>query len=111
MPNSWDDYYSHYSDWDEAHCFNVRIQLRFEENLQYLGYCELLEKDFLFSLENSSIDKALPRSKTYIKNKDEIILSFEVPFDWSIDSDWEDRALVLLGLKEEWVIDSSVEDN
>mgnify|MGYP001484576320 FL=1 len=111
MSNSWDDYYSHYSDWDEAHCFNVRIQLRFEENLKYLGYSEFLEKDFLLSLDNSFIDKALPQNKTYVKNKDEIILSFEVPFDWSIDSDWEDRALVLLGLKEEWIIDSSVEDS
>ena len=111
MPNSWDDYYNHYSDWDEAHSFNVRIQLRFEENLKCLGYNELLEKDFLFSLENNFTDKALPQNRTYIKNEDEIILSFEVPFDWSIDSDWEDKALVLLGLKEEWVIDSSVEDN
>ena len=80
MPNSWDDYYNHYSDWDEAHCFNVRIQLRFEENLKCLGYSELLEKDFLFSLENSFIDKALPQNKTYVKNEDEIILSFEVRF-------------------------------
>ena len=111
MPNSWDEYYSHYSDWDEAHCFNVRIQLRFEENLKCLGYSQFLEKDFLFSLENSFIDKALPQNKTYIKKEEEIILSFEVPFEWSIDSDWEDRALVLLGLKEEWVIDSSVDDN
>ncbi len=111
MSNSWDDYYSHYSDWDEAHCFNVRIQLQYEDNLKYLGYSELPEKDFLLSLENSIFDKALPQNKTYIKNDDEIILSFEVPFDWSIDSDWEDRALVLLGLKEEWVVDSSVEDS
>ena len=111
MPNSWDDYYSHYSDWDEAHCFNVRIQLRFEENLKCLGYIEFLERDFLRSLDNNFIDKALPQNKTYVKNHDEIILSFEVPFDWSIDSDWEDRALVLLGLKEEWIIDSSVEDS
>ena len=44
-------------------------------------------------------------------NQNEIILSFKVPYDWSIDTDWEDKALVLLGLCDEWVIDSSVEDN
>ena len=111
MSNSWDEYYSHYSDWDEAHCFNVRVEMRYEDNLKCLGYSELLETDDLFYIENNFSEKSLPQNKTYIKNGDEIILSFEVPYDWSIDSDWEDRALVLLGLKEEWVIDSSVEDN
>jgi len=42
--------------------------------------------------------------------ENEIKLSFDVPYDWSIDTDWEDKALVLLGLCDEWVIDSSVED-
>ena len=60
---------------------------------------------------NDFSEKAFPNSKTYTKNKNEIKLSFEVPYDWSIDADWEDKALVLLGLSEEWVIDSSVEDN
>ena len=56
-------------------------------------------------------NKTFSKSKTYTKNKNEIQISFEVPYDWSIDTDWEDKALVLLGLSEEWVIDSSVEDN
>ena len=54
---------------------------------------------------------SLVKLDTYTKNQNEIKLSFEVPYDWSIDTDWEDKALVLLGLSEEWVIDSSVEDN
>ena len=55
-------------------------------------------------------NKTLPKSKTYKKNQNEILLSFDVPYDWSIDTDWEDKALVLLGINDEWVIDSSVED-
>tara|TARA_Y100001968_G_scaffold84010_1_gene75071 strand:+ start:9118 stop:9456 length:339 start_codon:yes stop_codon:yes gene_type:complete len=112
MPNSWDNYYNHYSDWDEAHCFNVRIDLKFEENLKALGYIEYLELDDIFYSGNNSSNTSFPQSKTYIKkNNNEIIISFEVPYDWSIDTDWEDKALSLLGLSEEWVIDSSVEDN
>tara|TARA_Y100001968_G_scaffold254329_1_gene240198 strand:- start:810 stop:1142 length:333 start_codon:yes stop_codon:yes gene_type:complete len=109
MPNSWDDYFKNYSDWDESHCFNVRVELKFEEKIKSLGYVEnVISDDFM--LENRFLNKTLPNSKTYKKNKDEIILSFEVPYDWSIDTDWEDKALVLLGLSDEWVIDSSVED-
>ena len=111
MPNSWDKYFSHYSDWDEAHCFNVRLELKFEENIKSLGYVEYVNPDDLYRYESKISNKFLPKSKTYIKNKNEIKLSFEVPYDWSIDTDWEDKALVLLGLPEEWVIDSSVEDN
>ena len=111
MTNSWDKYFSHYSDWDEAHCFNVRLKLNFEENIKSLGYVEYVNSDDLYRYENNIANKAFPKSKTYIKNKNEIKLSFEVPYDWSIDTDWEDKALVLLGLPEEWVIDSSVEDN
>ena len=110
MSNSWDKYFSHYSDWDDAHCFNVRLELEFEDNIKNLGYNECSISDDLFVLENSFSNKVLPKSKTYTKNNNEIILSFEVPYDWSIDTDWEDKALVLLGINDEWVIDSSVED-
>ena len=111
MSNSWDNYFSHYSDWDESHCFNVRLELKFEENLKSLGYVEHVNSDDLFILESKFSNKTFPKSKTYTKNLNEIKLSFEVPYDWSIDTDWEDKALSLLGLSEEWVIDSSVEDN
>ena len=110
MSNSWDNYFEHYSDWDDAHCFNVRIELKFEENIKNLGYQEYFAADDLFIPENNSSNKILSKSKTYSKNKNEIILSFDVPYDWSIDTDWEDKALVLLGICDEWVIDSSVED-
>ena len=110
MSNSWDDYFRHYSDWDDAHCFNVRIELKFEERIKKLGYIENVALDDFFVPDNSFSDKTLPKSKTYTKNKNEILLSFDVPYDWSIDTDWEDKALVLLGLSDEWVIDSSVED-
>ena len=110
MPNSWDKYFSHFTDWDDSHCFNVRLELKFEENIKNLGYVEQTNKDDLFVLDKN-LDKSLPQCKTYTKNKNEIKLSFEVPYDWSIDTDWEDKALVLLGLPDEWVIDSSVEDN
>ena len=111
MPNSWDNYFSHYSDWDEAHCFNIRIELKFEEKIKSLGYVENVILDDLFLSENSYLDKTLPKSKIYTKSENEILLSLEVPYDWSIDTDWEDKALILLGLSDEWVIDSSVEDN
>ncbi|AIQ96898.1 hypothetical protein [Prochlorococcus sp. MIT 0801] len=110
MSNSWNQYFSHYSDWDEAHCFNVRIELKFEEEIKRLGYIEYLKSDDIFLKDENISNKTLPRSKTYIKNKNEILLSFDVPYDWSIDTDWEDKALILLGLNDEWVIDSSVED-
>ena len=110
MSNSWDNYFDHYSDWDDAHCFNVRLELKFEENLKSLGYQEYDIPDDLFLSENKFSNNILPKSKTYKKNKNEIILSFDVPYDWSIDTDWEDKALVLLGINDEWVIDSSVED-
>ena len=110
MPNSWDNYFDQYSDWDDAHCFNVRLELKFEENLKSLGYIENVISDDLFLLEKNLHDKSLPKCKTYSKSENEILLSFSVPYDWSIDSDWEDKALVLLGLNDEWVIDSSVED-
>ena len=111
MANSWDKYFSHYSDWDDSHCFNVRLELKYEENIKSLGYIEHVNSDDLFILDNEFSDKAFPSSKTYTKNENEIKLSFEVPYDWTIDTDWEDKALNLLGLPEEWVIDSSVEDN
>ena len=110
MPNSWDKYFCHYSDWDDSHCFNVRIQLKFEEKIKSLGYIENVFQDDLFISENMFSKNSLPKSKKYTKGENEITLSFEVPYDWSIDTDWEDKALMLLGLRDEWVIDSSVED-
>ena len=110
MPNSWDNYFSHYTDWDEAHCFNVRLDIKFEDKLKSLGYQEFVSSYDYFLSDNNLSNKSLPKNKTYKKNKNEIILSFEVPYDWSIDTDWEDKALVLLGINDEWVIDSSVED-
>ena len=111
MSNSWDKYFSHYSDWDDSHCFNVRIELRFEDEINRLGYSEYVNADDMYLIDNNISYKTLSNNKTYTKNENEILLSFEVPYDWSIDTDWEDKALVLLGLSEEWVIDSSVEDN
>ena len=110
MSNSWDNYYAHYSDWDEAHCFNVRLELKFEDQIKSLGYVEYIDSSDVFQIDNDVSNKMLPKSKTYKKSKNEISLSFDVPYDWSIDTDWEDKALVLLGLCDEWVIDSSVED-
>tara|TARA_B100000579_G_scaffold353968_1_gene308804 strand:- start:364 stop:699 length:336 start_codon:yes stop_codon:yes gene_type:complete len=110
MTNSWDKYFAHYSDWDEAHCFNVRLELKFEEQIKSLGYIEHIDSSDVFQIDNNIPNKILPKSKTYTKSRNEISLSFDVPYDWSIDTDWEDKALVLLGLCDEWVIDSSVED-
>ena len=110
MSNSWSKYYSHYSDWDDAHCFNVRIELKFEKEIKKLGYVEYTDSDDIYFLNNSIYNKNFSKTKTYTKNQSEILLSFEVPYDWSIDTDWEDKALVLLGLSDEWVVDSSVED-
>jgi len=110
MANSWDNYFDHYSDWDDAHCFNVRLELKFEEHIKRLGYKEYFTSDDFFLSENNFPNNSLPKNKTYKKNNNEITLSFDVPYDWSIDTDWEDKALVLLGINDEWVIDSSVED-
>ena len=110
MSNSWDNYFAHYSDWDYAHCFNVRIELQFEEEINRLGYVEYTNSDEIYLLDNNISNKTFSKSKNYAKTQNEILLSFEVPYDWSIDTDWEDKALVLLGLRDEWVIDSSVED-
>ena len=109
MSNSWDAYFSHYTDWDDSHCFNVRLELKFEQEIRKLGYVEYVCSDDIYLIENTS-NEILSKSKTYTKNQNEIFLTFEVPYDWSIDTDWEDKALVLLGLCDEWVIDSSVED-
>ena len=111
MSNSWDEYLNHYSDWDDSHSFNVRLELKFEEELKRLGYTEYFNSDDIYLIDNQISNKTISKSKNYKKNQSEILLSFEVPYDWSIDTDWEDKALALLGLSEEWVIDSSVEDN
>ena len=110
MSNSWDNYFAHYSDWDDAHCFNIRLELEFEGKLKGLGYVEKVSSEDLYLPENSFLNKTLPKSKTYTKSENEITLSFAVPYDWSIDTDWEDKAIVLLGLSDEWIIDSAVED-
>ena len=110
MPNSWDIYFAHYSDWDDEHRFNVRLELKYEKEIKSLGYQEHATSHELYLAECNLNNKNLVKNKTYKKNENEIILSFEVPYDWSIDTDWEDKALVLLGLNDEWVIDSSVED-
>ena len=110
MANSWDKYFSHFSDWDDAHCFNVRIELKFEDEIKRLGYSEYVSSDDIYLESRYISNETLPISKTYTKSDNEILLSFDVPYDWSIDTDWEDKALVLLGLCDEWVIDSSVED-
>ena len=110
MSNSWDKYFAQYLDWDDAHCFNVRLELKFEEDLKRLGYVEYVNTDDMYLIDNNISNKTIPKSKTYTKNQNEIFLSFDVPYDWSIDTDWEDKALILLGLCDEWVIDSSVED-
>ena len=110
MSNSWDQYFSHFSDWDDAHCFNVRIELKFEEQIKRLGYVEHDNSDDIYLEDKYITNNTLPICKTYTKNRNEVLLTFDVPYDWSIDTDWEDKALVLLGLSEEWVIDSSVED-
>ena len=110
MTNSWDKYFDHYSDWDDSHCFNVRLEIKFEDEIKRLGYVEFLNSDDIYLIENNISDKIIPKCKTYTKNNSEILLSFEDPYDWSIDTDWEDKALVLLGICDEWVIDSSVED-
>ena len=110
MPSSWDKYFSLYSDWDLSHCFNVRLELRFEHELKKLGYVEFDVSNDTYLFDSNFSNKSIPQSKTYMKNQNEILLSFEVPYDWSIDTDWEDKALVLLGICDEWVIDSSVED-
>ena len=110
MTNSWDEYFAHYSDWDDAHCFNVRLELKFEDEIKRLGYVEYFNSDDMYLTDNNISNKLIPKSKSYKKNKNEILVSFDVPYDWSIDTDWEDKALILLGISEEWVIDSSVED-
>ena len=111
MTHSWDPYYQRYSDWDESHSFNIRVKLEYEQELIELGYTksEELNQFGLYpkkEYEKNSLDKG-----TYLRNNEDIYLAFEVPYDWSIDSDWEDKALELLGIKDEWVVDSIVEDN
>ena len=110
MSNSWDEYFAHYSDWDDAHCFNIRLELKFEEEIKRLGYVEYFNSDDMYLADKKISNNLITKNKPYKKNQNEILLSFDVPYDWSIDTDWEDKALVLLGICDEWVIDSSVED-
>ena len=56
MPNSWDRYFSLYSDWDDSHCFNVRIELKFEEEVKRLGYVEYINSDDIL-LKDENISK------------------------------------------------------
>ena len=106
MPNSWDAYYQRYSDWDEAHSFHVHVKFEHEDKLISLGYSEILDEDG----ESQFVDRVTSKRGKYKKCERDIKLQFETPYDWSIDSDWEDTTLELLGLQDEWVTDSSVED-
>ena len=110
MSNSWDEYYGHYDDWDDSHTFNVRIELKYEDNLSKLGYLVYEPLDDFLNLETNGKNNNASSIKTYLKREKELLISFDVPYDWSIDTDWEDRALSLLGIREEWVIDSSVDN-
>ena len=59
MSNSWDKYFSHYSDWDDAHCFNVRLELKFEDEIKSLGYVVLhFKNQFAPCSVNSSAPEA-----------------------------------------------------
>ena len=69
MSNSWEKYFSHYSDWDDAHCFNVRLELEFEDEIKRLGYCEYVNSNDMYLIDNNFPSN----SKTYTKNKNEII--------------------------------------
>ncbi len=110
MSNSWDKYFNYYSDWDHSRCFNVRLDLKYENDIKTLGYIEFFDAEDNYLIDKSVSNQISPRSRSYKKTKNEILLSYEVPYDWSIDTDWEDKALTLLGLCDEWIIDSSVED-
>ena len=52
MTNSWDNYFAHFSDWDDSHSFNVRVELKYEEDVKRLGYQEYVQSDSLFVLIN-----------------------------------------------------------
>tara|TARA_Y100001968_G_C19338538_1_gene708192 strand:- start:680 stop:1015 length:336 start_codon:yes stop_codon:yes gene_type:complete len=110
MVNSWDAYYQRFTDWDEAHSFNVQIKPEFEKDLIDLGYSLFIENTEKYTYTHSTDSSSEIHRGKYIKNSKSIKLSYDAPYDWSIDSDWEDKALELLGLKEEWVVDSIVED-
>ena len=111
MADSWNKYFTHYTDWDDAHCFNVRLELKFEDEIKRLGYVEYVDSDDMMYLgDNKNSNINLIKCKSYRKSLNEILLSLDVPYDWSIDTDWEDKALALLGICDEWVIDSCVED-
>ncbi len=111
MSNSWDAYYNRYSDWDESHIFNVKIKLEYEKELLELGYSSFKQVDINDFIPNNNYSRNISEKGKYIKNDKSLELSFEAPYDWSIDSDWEDKALELLNIKDEWVIDSMVEDD
>ena len=67
MSNSWDAYYAHYSDWDEAHCFNVRLELKFEEQLKGLGYVQFDDSEDLFLLDYNISNKILQKVRLTLK--------------------------------------------
>ena len=110
MLESWSKYYQRYDDWDESHSFNVKIKLEYEIDLKGLGYKKESIGDEYSSHEKPNENTIYSQRGLYRQSPDCILLSFDAPYDWSIDSDWEDKALELLGLKEEWVLDSIVED-
>ena len=81
MSNSWDQYFSHYTDWDDAHCFNVKIELKFEDELKRLGYVEYVNSDDIFLEDENISNNTLPRSKTYIKNNNCLLYTSPSPRD------------------------------
>ncbi len=70
MSNSWDNYFAHYSDWDDSHCFNVRLELKFEEEIKSLGYVEYVNSDDLYLVDNNISNKLIPKSAFYKKKSE-----------------------------------------
>ena len=62
MTNSWDKYFAHYSDWDDAHCFNVRLEIKFEDEIKRLGYVEYFNSDDIYLIDNNSMHKGMRSS-------------------------------------------------
>ena len=61
MANSWDNYFDHYSDWDDAHCFNVRLELKFEEEIKILGYVEHVNSDDIYLTDSNISRETIPK--------------------------------------------------
>ena len=80
MSNSWDNYFDHYTDWDDAHCFNVRLELKFEDNIKSLGYQEYIISDDLYLPENNLsfiLDKEDNIQQYYLGHKHNLFFLLE----------------------------------